>query len=501
MGVVVPGLIRVLMPNGQVVVMKLETYLAGVVVCEIGANGPLEALKAQAVASRTYAASAHRHPELGADVCTTAHCQEWKRVDPIVAPEVFRAVSETWGIVAIYDGKLIDAFFFEHCDGHTRSSEDVLMPAVPYLQGVECQCGFVALKGHGVGLCQRGAIVMARRGRTFEQILSHYYHGVVVIHTAIESGQKPASRPVPRVQVSRETAPVQPDDELKNAQLSSPKPKMRSTRKSPAPLSRTTGRVSPPEVKQPAPVPPEASPVLPGAPEPEQPKPLPIPVASIPDLQSVPTEPPVADSALVATSPEIAAAETPRIIPPTEPANEPLEQGAPPFQAIEPVAPESTALPVHASEVQAPTPETDVEHTLTTAQEVTTTELPVLAEPLSADLLTPVEPVPESPAVPFVHESDLPALHEPVLARTARMHVDHLPGSRLIAGCLPEAGIIVRLRDRHGNETLMFSGSAPHYGEGGFETMVGEDGHYVVVIGEEQVEVEVQGDTVFLHPT
>ncbi|MGE5264762.1 MAG: hypothetical protein ACM3S0_15390, partial [Acidobacteriota bacterium] len=102
--------------------------------------------------------------------------------------------------------------------------------------------------------------------------------------------------------------------------------------------------------------------------------------------------------------------------------------------------------------------------------------------------------------VPFVHESDLPALHEPVSARTTRIHVDHLPGDRLIAGCLPEVGIVVRFRDGHGNETLVFSGSAPHYGEGGFETIVGEDGHYVVVIGEEQVEVEVQGDTVFLHP-
>src|SRR5512143_1114898 len=132
MGVVVPGSIRVLMPSGQVVVMKLETYLAGVVGCEIGANGPLEAIKAQAVASRTYAASAHRHPELGADVCTTGHCQDWKRVAPVVAPEVFRAVSETWGVVAIHDGNLIDAFFFEPCDAHPRNSEVVVTPAIPY---------------------------------------------------------------------------------------------------------------------------------------------------------------------------------------------------------------------------------------------------------------------------------------------------------------------------------------------------------------------------------
>ena len=43
-----PSSIRVLMPNGHVVEMKLETYLAGVVASEMGANAPLEALKAQA---------------------------------------------------------------------------------------------------------------------------------------------------------------------------------------------------------------------------------------------------------------------------------------------------------------------------------------------------------------------------------------------------------------------------------------------------------------------
>src|SRR5512140_2246758 len=154
MSITVPASIRVLMPNGIVAETKLETFLAGVVYAEMGAAAPLEALKAQAVASRNYAAAAHRHPEVEADVCTTAHCQEWKPVDPIVAPEVFRAVSETWGMVAAHEGKLIDAFFFEHCGGHTRNAEDLLPSAIPYLKSVECGCGFVARKGHGVGMCQ-----------------------------------------------------------------------------------------------------------------------------------------------------------------------------------------------------------------------------------------------------------------------------------------------------------------------------------------------------------
>src|SRR5574342_625613 len=94
---IVPNTIRVLTTNGRVQEMKLETYLAGAVAMAIGTSAPLEALKAQAVASRTYAARARRHIDLNADVCTTVHCQKWKRVNPIVAPEVFRAVSETWG--------------------------------------------------------------------------------------------------------------------------------------------------------------------------------------------------------------------------------------------------------------------------------------------------------------------------------------------------------------------------------------------------------------------
>jgi hypothetical protein len=51
----------------------------------------------------------------------------------------------------------------------------------------------------------------------------------------------------------------------------------------------------------------------------------------------------------------------------------------------------------------------------------------------------------------------------------------------------------------HGHQTLIFSGSAPHYGAGGFETVVGEDGRYVVTIYAEQVSVDVTGDTAFIH--
>ena len=214
--ITLPTIVRVLMPNGQTEEMKLESYLAGVVAAEIGMQAPLESFKAQAVASRTYVATAFRHPDKNADVCTTAHCQKWKRVDPVVAPEIYRALSETWGLVVLHQDKLIDAFFFEHCDGHTRSSEVMLMPPIAYLRGVGCRCGFLDMKGHGVGMCKRGASVMAREGASFEQILKHYYRGVQIFRAATEE-PAPAATPSPKA-----SAPPPPPEVMKPPPVSAP---------------------------------------------------------------------------------------------------------------------------------------------------------------------------------------------------------------------------------------------------------------------------------------
>ncbi len=100
--------------------------------------------------------------------------------------------------------------------------------------------------------------------------------------------------------------------------------------------------------------------------------------------------------------------------------------------------------------------------------------------------------------VPHIPEGQLPALDEQVTAIKTPVHVDHLPGNRMIAGCLPTKGIIISIQDSHGHKTLVFSGSAPHYGEGGFETVVTDDGKYVVSIEGEEIEVEVMGGTAFL---
>jgi hypothetical protein len=84
-----------------------------------------------------------------------------------------------------------------------------------------------------------------------------------------------------------------------------------------------------------------------------------------------------------------------------------------------------------------------------------------------------------------------------VIAR--RVHVDYLPGERMIAGCLPRPDLSVFIEDPRGNRTLVLSGSAPHYGDGGFETIVTEDGRYLVTIGGRVIEVNVQSETAFIH--
>ncbi len=169
-----PSTIRVLMPGGAVVVMPLDEYVKGVVPNEMSPYYPMEALKAQAVAARCYAATAGRHLDIGADVCTTVHCQVWS---PIHYQVTDRAVDETHNVVTRYGNDIIRAYYSAHCDGHTRNSEDVWTGYVPYCRGVACPCGYTTMLGHGVGMCQAGARVLAHSGSTFRDILSHYYTG------------------------------------------------------------------------------------------------------------------------------------------------------------------------------------------------------------------------------------------------------------------------------------------------------------------------------------
>ena len=135
-------ILRVETPEG-IREMPLHDYLVGVVLAEMPTDFAPEALKAQAVASRTYAlrkAEARKHT--GADVCGSyACCQAWTPKEEYENTEALQraedAVTQTDGLVVTYDGSLIDATFFSCAGGMTEAAAAVWGSDVPYLQAVE----------------------------------------------------------------------------------------------------------------------------------------------------------------------------------------------------------------------------------------------------------------------------------------------------------------------------------------------------------------------------
>jgi stage II sporulation protein D len=211
-----------------VIQMDLETAVASVVAAESPPHAPLEALKAQAVAARSFfVAGKGRHRNF--DFCDTTHCQ-FLRAPPPPQATAFQATTATRGLVLAYRDEVFSAMYSSSCGGRTHSLEELGLPVrgYPYF-GVTCdycrrhpqkwvaeiseadaasltstessrlklarKLGWKVLPsnsysshregrgvllegvgvGHGIGLCQRGAADLARNGATFPQILEHYY--------------------------------------------------------------------------------------------------------------------------------------------------------------------------------------------------------------------------------------------------------------------------------------------------------------------------------------
>lgn len=140
-GITYPGAFEVrLQPDGSLAavnVVGLETYLEGVVPKEMGRPGAdaAEALKAQAVAARTYALKRlGSRPELGFDVYGTIQDQAYIGVPDPADSLAVRAVRTTRGLAMLYQGYLIDAFYHSTCGGQTARVEEVFeSPPAPYL--------------------------------------------------------------------------------------------------------------------------------------------------------------------------------------------------------------------------------------------------------------------------------------------------------------------------------------------------------------------------------
>jgi len=130
-------------PRGALTVVNvigLEDYVRGVVPNELSPSGypAIEALKAQAIAARTYALkNKGQFASAGFDLLPTTRSQVYRGFSS-EQPLSSRAVEETRGVVATYDGEPINALYTSTCGGRTENSENVFNDAIPYLRGREC---------------------------------------------------------------------------------------------------------------------------------------------------------------------------------------------------------------------------------------------------------------------------------------------------------------------------------------------------------------------------
>ena len=136
--------ITVLLDDGTAEQMQLDVYVTGVVLAEMPASFEVEALKAQAVASRTYALRRSekmvKHEQAG--VCTSAACcQAYMGKDTYLSRggteedynRVLDAVKATSGQVILYEGEMIEATYFSCSGGMTEDAKAVWGAEYPYL--------------------------------------------------------------------------------------------------------------------------------------------------------------------------------------------------------------------------------------------------------------------------------------------------------------------------------------------------------------------------------
>jgi len=115
--------------------VELTPYLISVVPSEIYASWPMEALKAQAIAARSYTLSnLGRHSSDGYDLCSTVHCAAYNGIQS-EHQRTTKAVLSTQGESAVFEGKIIEAVFSSNSGGFTERSDQIWSADLPYLRG------------------------------------------------------------------------------------------------------------------------------------------------------------------------------------------------------------------------------------------------------------------------------------------------------------------------------------------------------------------------------
>ena len=159
-------------PKDTIKEIDFEEYVWTVVASEIG-NAPIEAQKAQAIASRTYACA---QGVLDGKVISDSSSKAQAYRAPRVNYKNCQAATEaTAGEVLTYGGKYASTYFCHSNGGRTYSSEEVWGGKRNYLVARKDEWTTEKKNGHGVGLSQVGAIAAAKQGAGYRDILSFYY--------------------------------------------------------------------------------------------------------------------------------------------------------------------------------------------------------------------------------------------------------------------------------------------------------------------------------------
>jgi peptidoglycan hydrolase-like amidase len=145
--------------------LPLEDYIASVVGSEMPSSWNLEALKAQAVAARSYALAhmarpASQHWHLG----NTTRWQAYRGLTAVNG-RTQAATAATAGLILSYQGGIVESLY-----------------------AANSQISWEAHRHLGASMSQEGANVLANKGQSYPQILGHYYQGASLARLKIGAG-------------------------------------------------------------------------------------------------------------------------------------------------------------------------------------------------------------------------------------------------------------------------------------------------------------------------
>ncbi len=130
--------------NENSLTLPLEDYVVGVVAAEMPASFELEALKAQAIAARTYVLQyLETNDKIGSTTASQVYIDKnamqakWQTDFDKYFSKITKAVHSTEGLVIKYNNKLIKSYYYAMSNGYTENSQNVFNESIDYLVSVE----------------------------------------------------------------------------------------------------------------------------------------------------------------------------------------------------------------------------------------------------------------------------------------------------------------------------------------------------------------------------